>query len=297
MAEKDIIMKYLSHISPDQITDFLGIQANGVHQCLSEELKDIRMTDLHADFVLETDASEIIHVEFQQSMTRDTLNRFFVYNALLTRQFDKDVITYIIYLGKTKISRQVIKNRSVSFTPEIVKVYELDAKSVLERVKNGEANYIEMALMPLMKNSTKEEIVELVDEEAKMKITRELKDDIITATLVMAGTAYDETLVETLKRRVREMFNVDIFEKERKEAIEQGLQQGLKQGLRKGKLEGELEKLREVVSRQLLSKFKEKYTKELREKVRNGDMETLEYIADHIFDITLDEVKKLLSNS
>jgi len=139
----------------------------------------------------------------------------------------------------------------------MIKVYDMDAKSVLEKVKNGKINYIEMALMPLMKNSSEKEIVELVDEEAKMKISRELKDDIITATLVMIGTVYDEKLVETLKRRVREMFNVDIFEKERKEAIEQGIQQGL----------------------------------------QNGDMETLEYIADHIFDITLDEVKKFLSNS
>ena len=206
MAEKDIIMKYLSHISPNQITDFLGIQANGVHQCLSEELKDIRMTDLHADFVLETDASEIIHVEFQQNMTRDTLNRFFVYNALLTRQFDKDVITYIIYLGKTKISKQIIKNKSVSFTPEIVKVYELDSRNVIEKVKNGKGNYIEMALMPLMKNSNEEEIVELVEEEAKMKISRDLKDDIITATLVMTRTVYDEKLVEFMKERVRKMY-------------------------------------------------------------------------------------------
>ena len=78
------------------------------------------------------------------------------------------------------------------------------------------------------------------------------------------------------------MFDVDIFEKERKEAIEQGLQKG------------KLENLREMVSRQLLSKFKEKYTKDLKEKVKNGDMETLEYIVAHIFDSTLDEVKKVL---
>ena len=284
MAEKDIIMKYLSHISPDQITDFLGIKTNGV-QYLSEELKDIRMTDLHADFVLETDTSEIIHVEFQQNMTRDTLNRFFVYNALLTRQFDKPVDTYIIYLGKSNIGEQLIKSKSVIFKPEIVKVYELDSRNVIEKVKNGKGNYIEMALMPLMKNSTEEEIVELVDEEAKMKISRELKDDIITATLVMTRTVYDEKLVEFMKERVRKMFDVDIFEKERKEAIEMG------------KLEGKLENLREMVSKLLFNKFKEKYAKELKEKVKNGDMETLEYIADHIFDITLDEVKKLLSNS
>jgi hypothetical protein len=277
LAYKDVIMKYLSHISPNQIVDFLGIQTNGV-QYLSEEIKDIRMTDLHADFVLETDDAEVIHVEFQQEMTRDTLNRFFVYNALLTRQFNRDVITYIVYLGMAKIGEQVIKNRSVSFTPEVVRVHEMDAKKVLENVKNGKSNLLEMALMPLMKDTTEEEIVELVDEEAKMKIERNVKDDVITATLVMASAVYDKELIETLKRRVKEMFNVDIFEKERKEAKE----------------EGKLENLREIVSRQLLNKFKEKYTKELKGKVKKADTETLEYIADHIFDITLDEVKKIL---
>ena len=277
MAYKDVIMKYLSHISPNQIVDFLGIQTNGV-QYLSEEIKDIRMTDLHADFVLETDNAEIIHVEFQQEMTRDTLNRFFVYNALLTRQFNRDVITYIVYLGIAKIGKQVIKNRSVSFTPEVVKVHEMDAKKVLEKVKSGKSNLLEMALMPLMKNTTEEEIVELVDEEAKMKIERSVKDDVITATLVMASAVYDKELIETLKRRVKEMFNVDIFEKERKKAKE----------------EGKLENLREMVSKLLLNKFKEKYTKELKEKVKKADAETLEYIADHIFDITLDEVEKIL---
>ena len=293
MAEKDIIMKYLSHISPNQITDFLGIQANGVHQCLSEELKDIRMTDLHADFVLETGTSEIIHVEFQQNMTRDTLNRFFVYNALLTRQFDKPVNTYIIYLGKSNIGEQLIKSKSVFFKPEIVRVYELDSRNVIEKVKNGKGNYVEMALMPLMKNSNEKEIVELVEEEAKMKISRELKDDIITATLVMTRTVYDEEMVDLLKRRLKKMFDVDIFEKER-ELLEKEKKEAIEKSKLEGKLEGKLENLREMVSRQLLSKFKEKYTKELKEKVRNDDMETLEYIADHIFDITLDEVKKLL---
>ena len=80
-----------------------------------------------------------------------------------------------------------------------------------------------------MKNSTEEEIVELVDEEAKMKISRNLKDDIITATLVMTRTVYDEKLVEFMKERVKK-----------------------------------------------------------------ADTDTLEYIMDHIFDIILDEVKKLL---
>ena len=202
MAEKDVIMKYLSHISLNQITDFLGIRSNGV-QYLSEELKDIRMADLHADFVLETDTPEIIHVEFQQNMTNDTLYRFLAYNVLLMRQFHMPVTTYIIYLGKAKIGEQKIESECVLFKPKTIKVYEMNAEKVIEKIKNGKGNYIEMVLMPLMKNTNKEKIVELVDEEAKMEIDRDLKDDVITATLVMARTVYDEEMINLLKRRMK----------------------------------------------------------------------------------------------
>ncbi len=198
MTEKDIIMKFLSHISPNQITDFLGIEANSVWR-LPEEIKDLQGMDFHTNVVLKTN-NEIIQVELQQTMTRDTLNRFFVYNALLTRQFDKPVDTYIIYLG-ISIKEQVIETDCVSFKPEIIRVYDMDAKSVLEKVKNGKCNYIEMALMPLMKNSTEEEIVELVDEEVKMKIDKNIKNDIIATTLAMTSMSYSIWFVEMLKEK------------------------------------------------------------------------------------------------
>lgn len=215
-------------------------------------------------------------------MSRDTLNRFYVYNALLTRQFDKPVNTYIIYLGRFNIGEQMVQSECVTFKPKVIAVYKMNADEVIERVKNGKGNYIEMALMPLMKSSTEEKIIELVDNEAKMSVPKDLKDDIITATLVMVSTVYNEKLVQAAKRRLRELFDVDIFEKERKEAIQQGLQQG------------RLETLRKVISKQLISKFKDEYTKEMKEKVKKADLDVLEYISDHIFDITLDEIKKIL---
>ena len=82
------------------------------------------------------------------------------------------------------------------------------------------------------------------------------------------------------------MYDVDIFKEERKAALEEGMM--------KGKLEGKLEGLREDVSKQLLIKFKDSYTSQMREYVKKADKDTLEYIRDHIFDISLDEVKKLL---
>ncbi|MGC8683981.1 MAG: hypothetical protein ACP5UJ_08645 [Athalassotoga sp.] len=91
MAYKDVILKYLSHISPKEIAEFVGMNSEMV-ESLSEEIKDIRIADLHADFVLWAN-EKIMHVEFQQEMARDDLERFFVYNAILTRQVHESIST------------------------------------------------------------------------------------------------------------------------------------------------------------------------------------------------------------
>jgi hypothetical protein len=107
MPYKDVILKYLSYISPKEIAEFVGVNSETA-ESLSEEIKDIRIADLHADFLLRTD-EEILHVEFQQEMKRDDLNRFYVYNALLTSEFDRPISTYIIYLGgiRERIEKEV----------------------------------------------------------------------------------------------------------------------------------------------------------------------------------------------
>jgi len=176
MPYKDVILKYLSHISPKEIAEFVGVNSETT-ESLSEEIKDIRIADLHADFVLRTD-EEILHVEFQQEMKRDDLNRFYVYNALLTREFDRPISTYIIYLGRTKIPPQIITGKMVRFEPTIIRVSEMDSKAVLEKAKSGSGNIIAMTLMPLMKNCERDDIVDLIDAEATMKITEGLKTDI-----------------------------------------------------------------------------------------------------------------------
>ena len=285
MAYKDVVLKYLSHVSPYEIAKFVGVDTEIV-ESLSEEIKNIRISDLHADFVLRAD-DDILHIEFQQEMKSDTLRRFYVYNALLTRQFERVVDTYIVYLGKGKIPTPVIEGKMVKFTPAFIRVADMDATEVLEKAKNG--NIIAMALMLLMKNCTKEKMVELIDTEARIN-SEGLRNDVIASTLLMSSTVYEEGFIRDMKRRLIQMYDVDIFKEERKAALEEGMVKGKLEG----KIEGKLEALREDVSKLLLIKFKDSYTSQMREYVKKADKDTLEYIRDHIFDISLDEVKKLL---
>jgi len=128
---------------------------------------------------------------------------------------------------------------------------------------------------------TKDDMVELIDTEAKIN-SEGLRNDVIASTLLMGSTVYEEGFIRDLKRRLIQMYDVDIFKEERKAALEEGM------------MKGKLETLREDVSKLLLIKFKDSYTSQMREYVKKADKDTLEYIRDHIFDISLDEVKKLL---
>jgi len=291
MAYKDVILKYLSHISPKEIAEFVGVNSEMV-ESLSEEIKDIRIADLHADFVLRTD-EEILHVEFQQEMTRDDLERFYVYNALLTKQFHKPIMTYIIYLGRNKLPELIIQNKIMKFAPIPINVSEMDAKAVLERAKSGNGNIIAMALMPLMKNCQKDEITDLIDAEATMKIPEGLKTDILTSTILMSSTVYGEGFMKELRRRLIEMYDVDIFKEDRQKLLEQ-FEKERQALLEKGKTEGKIEALRDSVSRLLLGKFKDSYTLQMKDAVNKAREDVLDYITDHIFDISLEDVKKIL---
>jgi hypothetical protein len=299
MPYKDVILKYLSHISLKEIAEFVGVNSETA-ESLSEEIKDIRIADLHADFVLRTD-EEILHIEFQQEMKRDDLNRFYVYNALLTREFDRPISTYIIYLGRAKIPAQIITGKMVRFEPAIIRVSEMDSKAVLDKAKSGNGNIIAMTLMPLMKNCQKDDVVDLIDAEATMKISEGLKADILTSTILMSSTIYEEEFVKGLRRRLIKMYDVDIFKEDRQKLLEQFekekqalLERGKIEGKAEGKTEGKIEALRENVSRLLLGKFKDSYTLQMREAVNKTQEDVLDYITDHIFDISLEDVKKIL---
>jgi len=140
---------------------------------------------------------------------------------------------------------------------------------------------------------TKDDMVELIDTEARIN-SEGLRNDVIASTLLMSSTVYEEGFIRDMKRRLIQMYDVDIFKEERKAALEEGMTKGKFEGKIEGKIEGKLEALREDVSKLLLIKFKDSYTLQIREYVKKADKDTLEYIRDHIFDISLDEVKKLL---
>jgi len=67
----------------------------------------------------------------------------------------------------------------------------MDAAEVLKNAKSGNGNII---AMPLMINCTKDDMVELIDTEAKIN-SEGLRNDVIASTLLMGSTVYEEGFI------------------------------------------------------------------------------------------------------
>ncbi|PNR92991.1 Rpn family recombination-promoting nuclease/putative transposase [Petrotoga sp. 9PWA.NaAc.5.4] len=61
-----------------------------------------------------------------------------------------------------------------------------------------------------------------------------------------------------------------------------------------GKLEGKLEERKEFTIKLLSKKFGVNLTEELKEKIRNADEKTINYIGDNLLEITIEELKEIL---
>ena len=85
-----------------------------------------------------------------------------------------------------------------------------------------------------------------------------------------------------------------IAKRDREEAMREGIEKGIEKGKLEGKREGKLEERKEFAIKLLSKKFGVKLTEELKEKIRNTDEKTINYIGDNLLEITLDELKEIL---
>jgi len=105
-----------------------------------------------------------------------------------------------------------------------------------------------------------------------------------------------EEFKEIEEMEVPKMFDTleKIAKRDREEAMREGIEKGIEKGKLEGRKEGKLEERKEFTIKLLSKKFGVKLTEELKEKIRNTDEKTINYIGDNLLEITLDELKEIL---
>ncbi|MDD3360673.1 MAG: hypothetical protein PHW34_03275 [Hespellia sp.] len=151
---EDAALKEAMTYFGEVLLPFFGIRERVTVILPTEEIR-LEMQRLYEDFNYGTEDGKILHFEFQsKNEGLAGLKRFRVYEAVTSRKYKKEVVTYVLYSGK-------IKNPMTEFT-EGVNTYrvipiimtEKNADAIIQKVERKEKllkeDLISLLLTPLM---------------------------------------------------------------------------------------------------------------------------------------------------
>ncbi len=223
-----------------------------------------------------------IHFEFQTTNKgKIDLRRFRAYEALLSHQTGKDVVTYVVYSGNIKNPVNILETGISEFRENSISMASRDGdkiyNDIVEKIKSGiditKQDIISLTFTPIMGGniSTVDKILNAI--EIVKDINKDYKYDVESILYAFANKFLSGRDLEKVKEELR-MTELG------KSLIQEGIEKGIKQGIEKGKEEGKAE----LLIKQLMKKFK-KVHNEYKEKIKILPKETIELIAIDIFEL------------
>ncbi|MFU0824472.1 DUF4351 domain-containing protein [Clostridium sp.] len=277
---EDIIMKRAMDLFAEEGLKFFGINKK-VKEVAPTELIVLETKKMYMDYTFLMEDDSYIHFEFQTTdKGKKDLRRFRAYEALLSHQTEKDVITYVVYSGDIVNPLDSYKSGINTYRIQVISMVEKDGDKIFdeiaEKIKGGEEitkqDIITLTFTPIMggKLTKAEKIVKAI------RITKDINKyryDVQSILYAFASKFLKERDLEKVKEELR-------VTELGKSLIEEGREQGLKEGLKEGKELGKAEMLIKL----LMKKFK-KVPEEYKEKIMKLSNDTLDLIAMEIFDI------------
>lgn len=261
---------------------FFGINKK-VKEVAPTELVVLETKKMYMDYTFLMEDDSYIHFEFQTTdKGKKDLRRFRAYEALLSHQTERDVITYVIYSGDIINPLDIYESGINTYRIQSISMSEKDGDKIFdeiaEKIHSGEEftkqDIISLTFTPIMggKSTKTEKIVKAI------KITKDIdkyyRYDVQSILYAFASKFLKEKDLEKVKEELR-------VTELGKSLIEEGREQGLKEGLEEGKELGKAEMLIKL----LMKKFK-KLPDEYKEKIMKLSNDTLDLIAMEIFEIT-----------
>lgn len=239
-------------------------------------------------FLMEDDT--FIHFEFQTTDKGNAdLRRFRAYEALLSHQTGKDVLTYVVYSGNIKKPGDTLITGINEYKVNTISMADKDGDSIyndiVEKINSGmditKGDIISLTFTPIMGGSTS--TVDKILNAIKIvkDLNKDYKYDVESILYAFANKFLDEKDLEKVKEELR---MTDLG----KSLIQEGIEQGIEQGIEKGREEGKSELLIKL----LIKKFKKVHS-EYKEKIKTLPEETLDIIAIDIFELnSIEELKQ-----
>ncbi|KGM97261.1 hypothetical protein Z968_03885 [Clostridium novyi A str. 4552] len=266
---EDLIMKRAMDIFAEEGLKFFGINKK-VKELGPTEIVVLETKNMFMDYTFLMEDDIFIHFEFQTTNKgKADLRRFRTYEALLSHQTGKDVITYVIYSGNIKNPENVLKTGINEYKVKAISMASKDGdkiyNDIVEKIKNGlevtKQDIISLTFTPIMggKISTVDKILNAIN--IVKHIKKDYKNDIESILYAFANKFLSGKDLEKVKEELR--------------MTELG-KSLIQEGIEKGKDEGKKEKTLEIVKKAIKKGLDNETIKEL----TDLDIEEIELIRE-----------------
>ncbi len=258
---EDRALKAAAQLMGEELLALMGLEGK-IKRALPTEQVQLRTEDFFEDFNYEMEDGKILHLEFESdSLTKDDLRRFRVYEAVLSYQYKREVITCVLCTARGRKQMNQLENGLNCYHVRLICLKDWDADSLIrEMEEKQQINCLEreellrVILSPLMSGRLpqperiRRSLVLLRGEQENQEKSELLKMQAVLYVLA------EKFLQKEELEKIREEINMTrlgqmIFDDGMEKGIEKGIEQGLELAKQIFKLAGENIPVQEIARR------------------------------------------------
>ena len=241
---EDLALKTAAQYLGEELLPYLNVKGKA-KRVFPTEVIYLELKQMYQDFNYEMEDGRLAHLEFQTTYLReDDLRRFREYEAVTSRTYKKEVVTYVLFSGKIKNPTEYYKTgiNKFNFVPVTMQNDNADdwmtkTEAILRSGRLPDAKeLLPLILMPLMSgaSSIKERISYafkvLRDVEKRSGKTEKL-EKMQAILYAFAGKFLKTKELDQVKEEIKMTVLGEMLR-------EDGIKEGIKKGERKGERKG-----------------------------------------------------------
>ncbi len=313
--DKEIFYDFLKAFLPKEITDEIKVEDLKREQTeLITKDYSTKRTDIL--YKIERKDNQDIYIylllEHQSRVDQLMAFRMLAYKVRIWEQYVKEhkkeserkdfklpmIIGIVFYDGEREWTSPIdVKEKIIEMKIDYeITNYELvSLKSMKQETLIKMKNALGIILLtdkPDLRVKSIEELIRIISKEIVANMTKEEQEKF---------DRHKNAFIELFKKRVGFKEGLEEFKEIEEmevpkmfDTLEKIAKRDREEAMREGIEKGKLEERKEFTIKLLSKKFGIKLTEELKEKIRNTDEKTINYIGDNLLEITIDELKEIL---
>lgn len=262
---EDRALKAAAQLMGEELLALMGLEGK-IKRALPTEQVQLKTEDFFEDFNYEMEDGKILHLEFESdNITKDDLRRFRVYEAILSYQYKREVITCVLCTANVRKRVDRLTNGRSCYRVRVICLKEWDADGLIRELEEKQKvkrldreELLKVILTPLMSGELSQperirrSLCLLRGEQENQEKTELLKMQAVLYTLAEKFLQKED--LEKIKEEIH-MTHLGqmIFDDGVKKGIEKGEKKGRENGLELAKqilrLAGENVPVQEIARR------------------------------------------------